>query len=155
MFVMTVPMSALTKQGRWKVEYFCNGRGTSHAHHPFVRLGDILRERRESLDPQAFPDHLFNYLGLEHVQSVSGDLVEYCPRMGRAVLSRSKVFRLGDILYGRLRPSLNKVFVTDERIPEGICSGEFYVLIPDAEAVRPHLRGPYSRPDTCRAWSRE
>ncbi len=139
MFVTTVPMTALAKQGRWKVEFFCAGNGTRSAHHPVVRLGEMLRERRETLDPQAFPDHVFNYIGLEHIQSLTGDLVDYRPRAGREVLSRSKVFRQGNILYGRLRPSLNKVFVADERVPEGICSGEFYVLLPNVERIRPHF----------------
>ena len=139
MFVTTVPIGALAKQGRWKVEFFCTASGTRSARYPVGRLGEVLRERRETLDPQAFSDHVFNYLGLEHVQSVTGDLVDYRPRPGREVLSRSKVFRPGDILYGRLRPTLNKVFVADERVPEGICSGEFYVLLPSAERVRPHF----------------
>lgn len=139
MLVTTAPMADLVEEGRWKVEFFGPGRSARNGRYPIVRLGTILRERRETLDPQHFPDHIFHYLGLEHVQSVSGDLVDHRPRAGLTVLSRSKVFRTGDILYGRLRPALNKVFVADERAPEGICSGEFFVLSPDVERIRPHV----------------
>jgi restriction endonuclease S subunit len=132
-------MSALAERGQWKVEFFGSGNGTGRSGYPVVRLGEILRERRETLDPQSFPDHIFNYLGLEHVQPLTGDLVEYQPRSGREVRSRSKVFRPGDILYGRLRPELNKVFVANEPLPEGICSGEFFVLIADTLRIRPHF----------------
>lgn len=135
-----VPFAALLAQTRWKVEFFCREGGSSDsARYPTVTLKDVLRERGEALNPQAFPAHVFNYLGLEHVQSVTGDLVDYKPREGRQVLSRSKVFHHGDLLYGRLRPSLNKVFVADEFLPEGICSGEFYVLVRDPSRIRPHF----------------
>ena len=140
MHTKIVPFAALVAQGRWKVEFFCNeGVSPKCVRYPTVALKDILRERRAALNPQAYPDHVFNYLGLEHVQPVTGDLVEYEARNGSQVLSRSKVFREGDLLYGRLRPSLNKVFVADDFLPEGICSGEFYVLVPDQKCIRPHF----------------
>jgi hypothetical protein len=140
-FTKTVPFSALLRRNRWKVEFFdtvCPN--TKSAVYPFVPLRKVLAERRESLDPQSYPDHLFNYLSLEHVQPLNGDLIDrYAPCKGNAILSRSKVFRSGDILYGRLRPYLNKVFVADDAMPEGICSGEFYVLVPDSQQILPHF----------------
>lgn len=141
MVTKVVLFSELAAQRRWKVEFFCSdASGSKCTAYPLVVLGDLLNERRETLDPQQYPSHVFNYLGLEHVQPLTGDLTEgYEPRAGRAVLSRSKIFYKGDILYGRLRPSLNKVFVADESISEGICSAEFYVLVPDAKRVLPHF----------------
>src|SRR6185437_6336139 len=110
------------------------------AAYPLVPLKDLVEERREFLDPQRYPDHLFHYLSLEHIMPVTGDLVDgYEPKKGQAILSRCKVFRCGDILYGRLRPSLNKVFVVDGTISEGICSGEFYVLILQTRSILSHF----------------
>ena len=106
MFAKVVPFTTLIEQGRWKVEFFlANVKGATATAYPLVPLKNLLQDRGEFLDPQQYPDHLFNYLGLEHILPVTGDLVcDYEPRQGRAVLSRSKVFRGGDILYGRLRP---------------------------------------------------
>ena len=141
MFNKLVPFSDLIAQGRWKVESFiAEGNGATSTSYPLCPLRDLLVERRGALDPQQYPDHLFHYIGLEHIQSLTGDLSDgYRPREGRTVLSRSKVFYRGDILYGRLRPSLNKVFVADEPVTEGICSGEFYVFIPDQDRLLPHF----------------
>lgn len=140
MLTKTLPFSTLVSRGRWNVEFLCsNGNGRHRGAFEHVRLADVFTERRERLNPQQFPDHTFNYVSLEHVQSVTGDLVDYAPRPGGSVLSVSKVFRQGDLLYGRLRPGLNKVFLADEQIPEGICSGEFHVLIPDSRRVLPHF----------------
>ena len=140
MWLDIVPFSRIRNCGRWKVEFFC-GDSTLRPDTAYdsVPLREVLNERREALDPQAFPDRLFNYLGLEHVQSMTGDLVDFRPRPGRKILSRCKVFRQGDVLYGRLRPYLNKVFLAWRQVPEGICSGEFYVLTPDTELVLPHF----------------
>lgn len=136
-----LPFSALFSQSRWKVEFFLsNRRECVSVAYPVVRLSDVLVERRESLDPQQYPDHIFNYVSLEHIEPLTGDLIDgYAPREGRMVLSRSKVFYRGDILYGRLRPSLNKVFVADGLVSQGICSGEFYVLSPDVKRTLPNL----------------
>jgi hypothetical protein len=140
MVTKVLVFSDLVSQGRWKVEFFLSSGGPKSAAYPLVCLRDVLSERREALDPQLHPSHVFIYLGLEHVQRMTGDLTDgYQPREGRAVLSRSKVFRRGDLLYGRLRPSLNKVFVADQWAPEGICSGEFYVLFPDTKRILPHF----------------
>lgn len=141
MFSRVIPFSGLTAQGRWKVEFFVSDRKTARSTaYPLCPLREVLSERREFLDPQQYPDRLFNFLGLEHILSRTGDLVDgYEPRSGRDVLSRCKVFRRGDVLYGRLRPSLNKVYVADGPVSEGICSGEFYVLVPDAGRILPHL----------------
>ncbi len=141
MLTKILPFSALIAQSRWKVEFFMSDHtGAKSTAYPLVPLKDILADRREFLDPQQYPDHLFNYLGLEHIPPLTGDLAHGDePRQGRAVLSRCKVFRHGDILYGRLRPSLNKVFVADGTVLEGICSGEFYVLIPEARKILPHF----------------
>ena len=141
MFTKVLPFTELTAQSRWKVEFFISDRnGAKSTAYPLVPLKDILADRGEFLDPQQFPDHLFNYLGLEQILPVTGDLADgYEPRQGRTVLSRCKVFRHGDILYGRLRPSLNKVFVADGTILEGICSGEFYVLVPEIRKILPQF----------------
>jgi hypothetical protein len=140
MWTGTVAFAQLRQRGRWKVEFFCN-EGTSRVATAYesVLLREIFEERRETIDPQAYSEHVFNYLGLEHVESVTGDLVDFQPRLGKKVLSRSKIFRMGDILYGRLRPNLNKVFLATEQVTEGICSGEFYVLMPDNRRILPHF----------------
>ena len=46
--------------------------------------------------------------------------------------SAANVFRKGDVLYGRLRPYLNKVYQPDF---DGMCSSEFIVM-PETSAVR-------------------
>ena len=154
MWLTTALFSELQKRARWKVEFFC-GDSASKPETAFdaVPLREVFEERREFLDPQVYPDHVFNYLGLEHVQSLTGDLVDFRPQPGKEILSRCKVFRRGDVLYGRLRPYLNKVFLACGQVSEGICSGEFYVLTPETSIVLPHfaLDSSFKVRSTCRS----
>ncbi|MFH2010034.1 MAG: hypothetical protein ABI333_25785 [bacterium] len=140
MWTGTIPFETLAADGRWKVELWSCEAGTVEAGYPLVRLGELVGEVRQTVDPQAEPERLLCYVGLEHIESGTGDLVGYEPRLGRAVRSRSKVFGAGNVLFGRLRPLLNKVYLAcDEQVAEGICSGELLVLVPDRSRVLPRV----------------
>ena len=63
------------------------------------------------------------YVGLEHVEPKTMRLLGY--DQADAFRSSSIRFSSGDVLYGRMRPYLNKVWVADF---DGICSAEFIVF---------------------------
>lgn len=136
MWIGSVTMDELMSRSRWKVELYCKNAPTvvSTAFR-MAALGEIVDERKEHLSPQDYSEHTFNYLGLENVQPITGDLIDFTPRKGKEIRSRSKVFRRDDVLYGRLRPYLNKVYLAQGRVANGICSGEFHVLIPRSNLV--------------------
>jgi hypothetical protein len=138
MWLGELALSELERTGRWTVEPLAAHEGPlAVAAYPRVRLAELVTERRETVQPGRWPDFCFAYLGLEHVAPQTGFLEGFTPRRGREVRSASRVFRPGDVLYGRLRPYLNKVHLAAEPVACGICSGEFLVLIPDPERVRP------------------
>jgi hypothetical protein len=140
MWTTVEAFARLEAAGRWDVEAIAGSpQAVPDSAYPLVRLGELVRESREALEPRRQPDRPFNYVGLEHVEPLTGDLVGFAPRLGGAIRSRSKIFRAGYILYGRLRPSLNKVYLAREPVAEGVCSGEFFVLVPDAARLRPLL----------------
>jgi hypothetical protein len=145
----TVALRELVAARTWSVDRF-----VAHASAPadtdaaaFARasatvpLRDLVRERREPVDPARGPLATRPYLGLEHVESRAGFLIG-TPLHGRDVRSRSKRFEAGDLLYGRLRPNLNKVLLVGRELGHGSCSGEFHVLVADRARVDPRwLRG--------------
>ena len=86
-----------------------------------VSLSTILQPRKTKDIPAKFPD--LPYIGMEHVARDLGTI----DLLGRSAEYRSsapKVFK-GDVLYGRLRPYLNKVVIAPG---EAFASGEFIVL---------------------------
>lgn len=88
-----------------------------------VRLEEVVINRSERVEPRDMPDA--SYVGLEHVESDTGRLNGI--GSARDVRSTANAYYKGDVLYGRLRPYLNKVLFADN---SGLCSAEFAVLVP-------------------------
>ena len=84
-------------------------------------FGEIAKPSRDRALPTEVPE--MRYVGLEHIEPQTMRLVGY----GKAheVRSSSVRFREGDVLYGKMRPYLNKVWVAEF---DGICSAEFLVF---------------------------
>lgn len=68
-----------------------------------------------------------SYIGLENIQGGSG---EYIATSEKNSISSASVFNVGNILFPKLRPYLNKVFYC---CFDGICSTEFHVLSSETE----------------------
>jgi len=86
-----------------------------------VALSHVVSVSKETGIPSEKPEYPF--VGMEHVASQTGEIVEY----GNSAAYKSGAVIADDtlVLYGRLRPYLNKVF-----IPKSKCfaSGEFIPL---------------------------
>ena len=90
-------------------------------------LGEVVRPNRPRVKPESMPDSPF--IGMEHVEAHSMKLLGTVPA---ATMKSSAVhFKSGDVLYGRLRPYLNKVF---RPTFEGLCSAEF-IVFPENERI--------------------
>lgn len=128
----------LTTSSRWNVESFLLAKNVSSFHCDFevASLSKLVCERRESVNPSDSPDKEIHYIGLENISQNDGVLVGDIQKKGCEIKSRSRIFYPGDILYGKLRPDLNKCLLVDNDI-EGACSGEIIVLIPNLELINP------------------
>lgn len=89
-----------------------------------IRLGEILDKASEQVDPQRKAGEVF-YIGLENIESGSGRIVGKPKSKFAEIKSLKNSFKPGDLLYGKLRPNLNKVWLADR---EGICSTDILVF---------------------------
>lgn len=82
-----------------------------------------------------------NYLGLAGVESQTGEL----SGIQEIATGQAFTYNKNDILYGRLRPYLNKVLLAEE---DGICSTEFHVMrVINTETVLPEYVAAILRSD--------
>lgn len=97
-----------------------------------ARLGDLASLRRESADP-AREDGL-SYVGLEHMDSGDASLHRWgdCGEV-RSLKSR---FYPGDVLYGKLRPYLDKAVLSHIG---GMCSTDILVMTPGPRLLSEYL----------------
>lgn len=73
------------------------------------------------------------YIGLASITSNTGQL----SNAKETATGQCIAFERGDVLYGRLRPYLNKVWLADS---DGVCSTEFHVMQPSDQGI---LRSEY------------
>ena len=88
---------------------------------PTVRLSDLCELISEPVKPGGRPDAL--YLGLEHL--APGRLVRIGGGRASDMRSNTSAFQSGDVLYGKLRPYLDKAVLADR---VGVCTTELLVL---------------------------
>jgi restriction endonuclease S subunit len=92
-------------------------------------LGEILRLRKDIVHPYDNPNGAATFVGLEHIESGTG------VRTGSVAIEMSELngrkprFYKNDIVYGYLRPYLNKVWIADF---DGLCSVDQDVYSVDA-----------------------
>ena len=84
-------------------------------------LHDFIRPRGERVSPADFP-HL-PFLGMDHVEAQTTKIIGHVP--SRQMKSNASRFCRHDVLYGRLRPYLNKVA---QPTFDGLASAEFIVF---------------------------
>ncbi len=94
-----------------------------------VQLKEIANLRREKVQPKDNNKNL-NFVGLKHIDSG----VSILKRWGDAseVKSTKARFYPNDVLYGKLRPYLDKAIITEM---EGICSVDILVFTADPKMI--------------------
>jgi type I restriction enzyme, S subunit len=88
-------------------------------------LGEVLNWRNEIIHPKDFPSGKTVFVGLEHIESHTGRKIGEEPIDLAKLTGRKARFYPGDLVYGYLRPYLNKLWVADR---DGCCSVDQYVF---------------------------
>jgi type I restriction enzyme S subunit len=101
----------------------------------WVRLGVVADYNgRDNADPKDINKNCW-VLDLEDIEKTTSRLLyraEYSERESKSTKSR---FKAGDVLYGKLRPYLDKVIIADR---DGVCTTELVPIVP-SRAIVPHF----------------
>lgn len=100
-----------------------------------VKLGDIFEAVSELADPQSKTGRII-YIGLENIESQSGKIIGEIECDIQSIKSTKRIFTKGDVLFGKLRPALNKVAYAN---CDGICSTDIIVLRAKNKAIIPEF----------------
>ena len=111
-------------------QFYKNVRAGTYEVLRLNEIVDVDRRQTDSLDG-------LRYVGLENVNGEDGSC---CPTNDKESISTAVLFQKGEILFPKLRPYLNKVWLSDF---VGAASTEFFPLIPtgvSAEYLIVYLR---------------
>jgi len=102
---------------------------------PFRELSEIVEIERDQVLPREITEDDV-YVGLENIESGSGRILQYVH--ARKADLKSNKFRFGahHILYGKLRPYLNKVALPEKT---GICSTDILPIRPKDGLIERHF----------------
>ena len=90
----------------------------------FKKLSELVSFSKTTLIP--VDNQVYNYISLEHIESQTGRLINFSPTIWKQIKSGKVVFKKWMILYGKLRPYLNKVYIAEF---DGIASTEILPMI--------------------------
>ena len=96
-----------------------------------VKLGDVANESKERFIPNG--NEIYTYVGLEHMKSGINRIAR--TGLSSDVTSSKTVFKVGDTLFGKLRPYLKKVALSDIL---GVCSTDIIAIRP-SEQIDPYF----------------
>ena len=102
------------------------------SHWQQVPLGQVFEFRSELIRPTDGEQGALRFVGLQHIESNTGIRIGEDWLQAEELTGRKFKFSPGQILYGSLRPYLNKVWIAD---CEGVCSVDQFVLCPDPDEV--------------------
>jgi len=94
-----------------------------------IEFGEIAELRKEKFNPKNNAENR-KCIELEHLDQGTGRLLGYISSENQK--SQKNTFYKGDILFGKLRPYLNKYWNCNF---DGVCSGEIWVLKPKTNIV--------------------
>ena len=138
-----IKLSNIVKDQTFSAEYYHPERMAalhllkSNTEISAHKLSDIVTFHRSLVSAENSTD----YLGLAGVESQTGEL----SGVQEEATGQAFAYKKDDILYGRLRPYLNKVFLAEK---DGICSTEFHVMrVIDTATVLPEYVAAILRSD--------
>ncbi len=113
-------------------------------HWTWARLSDIARYNdRPKVAPTSIPVDAWS-LDLEDIEKSSSRLLCRALAGERPASSTRCAFAAGDVLYGKLRPYLDKVLVAET---DGYCTTEIVPIVPEDGIQSEYLRWSLKRPD--------
>lgn len=113
----------------------------------WVRMGTIADYNgRDNADPKDIDKNCW-VLDLEDIEKTTSQLLYRAQYSERESKSTKSQFKAGDVLYGKLRPYLDKVIVADS---DGVCTTELVPIVPSKAIVAHFLRWMLKSPSFLR-----
>lgn len=119
---------------RWDHAYLQNNAKLKSTY-PLIGLKDCIGSFMKSADGKSLrvetykaPFQEFHYIGMEHIEKSTGELIDIPIVKGEQVKSQTVAIPKGYFIYGKLRPYLNKYWYNNTNLENIVCSSELFVF---------------------------
>jgi len=90
-------------------------------------LSDVIEYEHGQVDPKKVPFRDMPLVAPNHVESGTGKVMQIVSAAEQNAISGKYEFSKGQVVYSKIRPNLNKVFIAEF---DGLCSADMYPLRP-------------------------
>jgi len=120
---------------RWDTQYLIGNKPLIKSIYPLEKFSNIITNFNKNkngksirINPNYYPNKKFLYIGMEHIEKETGNLLNKNFVYGKDIKSQSLQVPQNFILYGKLRPYLSKYWLNNLPCDDIICSAEFFVF---------------------------
>jgi restriction endonuclease S subunit len=120
---------------RWDSLFLVGNIASIDSKYPTVKFETVISsfnkgENGKSIrfNSKDYPSEDFRYIGMEHIEKETGQLLELNEVKGKEIKSQTLRVPKGFLLFGKLRPYLNKYWLNETQFNNIICSSEFFVF---------------------------
>ena len=124
---------------RWDVPFY-SSQSKVESMYDTTTLGNCMElymidNNNHSLRVETYntPEKQFHYIGMENVEKDTGVLNSFQIVNGKSIKSQTVRIPKGFMIYGKLRPYLNKYWENNEDYDDIVCSSEFLCFLPKKE----------------------
>lgn len=97
-----------------------------------VYLGDLIEYASGQVDPKLEPYSKMPLVAPNHIESNTGKILKIETAEEQHAISGKYFFREGNVVYSKIRPSLNKVIIANF---DGLCSADMYPITPKDKKI--------------------
>ena len=121
---------------RWDVQFYSSQFQVESLYNT-ATIGNCLDYYMIDLSGQSLrmetykiPEKQFRYIGMENIEKNSGRLISFKKVKGKDIKSQTLRIPQGYMIFGKLRPYLNKFWENNEAYDNIVCSSEFFCFKP-------------------------
>lgn len=127
--------TSLNQTSRWDTLFLIGNMPVLETSYPIKQFRDVVVKfnkgpENESIriNSKDYPNDEFVYIGMEHIEKETGNLLEVVKVKGEEIKSQTLRVPQDYLIYGKLRPYLNKYWINETSYDNIICSSEFFVF---------------------------
>lgn len=120
---------------RWDTLFLLGNLPNMNSNYRLTKFSEVIKYFNKGengktirIDSPKFPKDDFHYIGMEHIEKETGNLLDMPEVKGKEIKSQTLRVPKGFFIYGKLRPYLNKYWINTTDFDNIICSSEFFVF---------------------------
>lgn len=120
---------------RWDTLFLLGNLPNMNSSYRLTKFSEVIKYFNKGengktirIDSPKFPKDDFHYIGMEHIEKETGNLLDMPEVKGKEIKSQTLRVPKGFFIYGKLRPYLNKYWINTTDFDNIICSSEFFVF---------------------------